>query len=360
MLTVMLFDDERLALKTLEIQLGNFNNIQITGMYTTYADFVAAAAQSNPDIAFIDIETPCKNGLEIAREIKGLAPATEIVFVTAHRHYAWEAFEIAAADYILKPVKKERLGRIIDKVEQTRGRGGKDDGITVQMMKRFEVRNHAGEVIGWRTRKVRELMAYLVHHRGRVVTTDSAVEALWPEENSEKAKKLLYTTMYYLRKDLQRHGARVETRGSKYFIPKEQVQCDADELDTLIRRVDSDSNQVWPFLDQFFALYRGEYLEENHYEWARKSSAELEARMVSAVIKSAASLLRQNRLLDAESALKRLVLILPYHENPYKMLMEIYQRLNDRLGMEKTYQAYCKMMIELGLVPEKKEPFSGR
>ena len=67
-----------------------------------------------PDFAFLDIKMPALSGIEVARENNG---QTHIIFVTAYDHYAIEAFENAAADYLLKPVSDERLQLTIERLK---------------------------------------------------------------------------------------------------------------------------------------------------------------------------------------------------------------------------------------------------
>lgn len=75
------------------------------------AECIAALA---PDLAFLDIQMPGLNGLEVAQGIEG---STRVVFVTAYDEYALEAFEHAALDYVLKPVKNDRLARTLERIK---------------------------------------------------------------------------------------------------------------------------------------------------------------------------------------------------------------------------------------------------
>lgn len=72
---------------------------------------LAAIRALNPDVAFLDIRMPGPSGLEVAAALAGLANPPALVFVTAYDQYAVEAFEAAAADYLLKPVSLDRLER---------------------------------------------------------------------------------------------------------------------------------------------------------------------------------------------------------------------------------------------------------
>jgi len=72
-------------------------------------------ASLKPDVAFLDIHMPDLSGLEVARHLRG-AEAPIVVFVTAYDKYATEAFEVAALDYLLKPLKRERLAETVRRV----------------------------------------------------------------------------------------------------------------------------------------------------------------------------------------------------------------------------------------------------
>ncbi len=67
-----------------------------------------------PDLAFLDIQMPGLNGLEVAQGIEG---STRVVFVTAYDEHALAAFEHAALDYVLKPLKTERLARTLERIK---------------------------------------------------------------------------------------------------------------------------------------------------------------------------------------------------------------------------------------------------
>jgi DNA-binding LytR/AlgR family response regulator len=83
---------------------------------------LSEALACQPDVLFLDIKMPGKTGLEVAEELAEEWPAgkpfPQIVFVTAYDEYAVQAFENAAADYVLKPVSDERLGRTVQRLRQ--------------------------------------------------------------------------------------------------------------------------------------------------------------------------------------------------------------------------------------------------
>ncbi|MEP6769788.1 MAG: LytTR family DNA-binding domain-containing protein [Acidobacteriota bacterium] len=105
-LRVLIVDDEEPARSLLREILGNEPGVTIVAEAENGFEAVRAATENRPDVAFLDIEMPKLNGFEVAEL---LAPEVAVVFVTAYDQWALKAFEIHAADYVLKPYRAERL-----------------------------------------------------------------------------------------------------------------------------------------------------------------------------------------------------------------------------------------------------------
>ena len=115
--TAVIADDEPLLRASLRAALGEaWPGLEIVAEAGNGAEAVHAVREHRPAFAFLDIEMPVMNGLEAAREIRGLA---HVVFVTAYDRYAIEAFDRGAVDYVLKPAAVERL---VDTVERLKAR----------------------------------------------------------------------------------------------------------------------------------------------------------------------------------------------------------------------------------------------
>lgn len=107
-LRVLVVDDEPLARQRLEDLLEEQPGATIVGVAETGEEAVEAIRELNPDIVFLDMQMPERSGLEVVRGIGAdFMPVT--VFVTAHDEFAVQAFELAAADYLLKPFSDERF-----------------------------------------------------------------------------------------------------------------------------------------------------------------------------------------------------------------------------------------------------------
>src|SRR5437762_6693502 len=114
-LRVVIADDEPRARQFLEKLLSEHGRVEVAGVAKGGGEALALIAKTKPDAAFLDIHMPDLSGLEVARHLKG-ADAPIVVFVTAYDRYAVEAFELAALDYVLKPVRRERLTETVRRV----------------------------------------------------------------------------------------------------------------------------------------------------------------------------------------------------------------------------------------------------
>ncbi|PNS08973.1 LytR/AlgR family response regulator transcription factor [Solilutibacter silvestris] len=116
--TCIVAEDEILLRHSLVAELQRaWPTLRIVAECEDGASAVEALAEHMPDIAFLDIRMPGLNGLEVAALAAEASPRTKIVFVTAYDQYAIDAFDRGAIDYLLKPVKPERLEATIARLQ---------------------------------------------------------------------------------------------------------------------------------------------------------------------------------------------------------------------------------------------------
>ncbi len=114
----ILVDDEESARDVLENLLARFcPQVELIAKCSNVLQAVESIKENQPDLVFLDIEMPNYAGYEIVNFFKEIN--FQIVFVTAYDQYAIRAFEIAAIDYLLKPVDIERLKTAVSRVEQS-------------------------------------------------------------------------------------------------------------------------------------------------------------------------------------------------------------------------------------------------
>jgi len=109
----IIVDDERLARNELRRMLRHFREIDIIGEAADAESAIKLIAQVNPDLVFLDIQMPGRDGFDLLEE---LSPVPHVVFTTAFDTYALRAFEVNALDYLLKPIDPRRLAEAIQKV----------------------------------------------------------------------------------------------------------------------------------------------------------------------------------------------------------------------------------------------------
>ncbi|MBZ2209516.1 LytR/AlgR family response regulator transcription factor [Massilia soli] len=117
----LIAEDEPILAATLAMTLQRlWPGLEIVATAPNGIAAVEQALALRPDVLFLDIKMPGQTGLEAAEELaehwEGPAPFPQVVFVTAYDHYAVQAFEQAAADYVLKPVNEARLGKTVERL----------------------------------------------------------------------------------------------------------------------------------------------------------------------------------------------------------------------------------------------------
>ncbi|MFY0686277.1 MAG: response regulator transcription factor [Cyclobacteriaceae bacterium] len=116
-ISVLIADDEPNARRYLESLLKHDDELTVFESCKNGAEVLRFCKNLAPDILFLDIEMPGINGLEVARSLE--QTNTLIVFTTAYDQYAVEAFRVAAVDYLLKPFDEKMFFNVLNKVKQT-------------------------------------------------------------------------------------------------------------------------------------------------------------------------------------------------------------------------------------------------
>ena len=133
-MNVLIVDDEQLARQRLRHMLSGAGGHHIVGEAETGEQALKQAQLSNPDIVLMDIRMPGMDGLEAASYINRLENPPAIIFTTAYSEHALKAFETHAVDYLLKPIKQERLeaairsARRLNKAQLNKLRNDEDEG----------------------------------------------------------------------------------------------------------------------------------------------------------------------------------------------------------------------------------------
>ena len=135
MTTALIADDEPHLSRALAAELQRlWPELALVHVARNGVEAAERIAALQPDLAFLDIQMPGLSGLEVAQGIEG---STRVVFVTAFDEYAVQAFEHEALDYVLKPVKSERLQRTIERVQRGMAQPQGDDGALLAALRKL-------------------------------------------------------------------------------------------------------------------------------------------------------------------------------------------------------------------------------
>lgn len=133
-LKALLVDDERLARKRLRELILLHPGILVVGEADSVETAAAAVEELQPDVVFLDVEMPPGNGFELLPLLPPGPLMPEIVFVTAYDAFALNAFEVSALDYLLKPIRPERLAQTLQKLQTAREGRGQAPGAAAEVL----------------------------------------------------------------------------------------------------------------------------------------------------------------------------------------------------------------------------------
>ena len=249
-------DDEIYMLETLHEAVSASADIAQVEAFSSCSAALAYAAEYPIDIAFLDINMRGIGGLGLAEKLVELHPRCKIVFCTGYEEYAVSAFQLHAAGYLMKPITAEAVQKEIDHIK---GVKLTEKLLTVKCFGNFEVL-YRGEMLPFRRKKSKELLAVLVDRSGTGMTAKEICAILFPDDTDD-TKNAAYLRQLVL--DLKNtlklvHAEDVLKHETPYYrIDTELVKCD-----------------YLSFLETGKPEFHGEYMTQ--YSWAERTCAMLQ------------------------------------------------------------------------------------
>lgn len=269
MITTIIVDDERPTLNRLERQINDSRLAEVSGAFTRPLEALEFLKENSVDAAYLDIELPGINGLELAVRITDLHPGIAVVFVTAYNQYAVEAFRLNAIDYLLKPVTNELLKESLVRVAKEIKPRISSGRLIIKCFGKFTA--FADETkINFRTEKTKELLAFLIAQNGTFVSRDLILDSIWESFEGDRALVNFNTTLYNLRKALLPFGktARIIFESGCYCLPAENIDCDYFDFCKLAEKKETVTAGTITEFEKALSLYTGEYLAGFGSLWA--------------------------------------------------------------------------------------------
>lgn len=361
MLRAVIIDDEKPSLQLLNRLLEARSDVSVLGAYSMPSELLQNVAALQPDAAFLDIEMPGMNGLELAERLLELSPDTEIVFVTAYKKYAFEAFDVSAVDYLLKPVHPDTLGRavgrLLNKRKRTTGEArAAETPPSIACLGDLRVTGPGGAVpLKFPTAKTEELFAFLLVYRDKNAAKWTLCDNLWPEFAPEKAEQNLHTTAFRLKKALKDHRIEAELKSQRgYYRLDVKLPSDYEEFVSLLKQGEqgaagAPSPEQWK---RAVALYRGQLFGARDYAWCELERERLRRHYAAVSKNLARHYLEVRDLPAAADVLLQAVEKVPYDEEGHEMLLRILWRMGDRASFLAHYVKLERLLREeLGVEP---------
>lgn len=345
---VWLIDDERPCLDEMTWLLKQYHDMEPAGMDTDPVKALASIEEYPPDAVFLDIDMPKLDGLELALRIQEKCPGVIIIFVTAYAQYALEAYKAHPLDFLLKPVRQKRLE---DCVAHLRRRyallhpeGPAERALFLRCFGAFELT--CGTEVRWSTRRVRELLLYLIGRNGSPATKPELLDALFEGQDDKSTVHNLYMTVYRLKSlldiiDSQRRLIRLSTDNVLILAPG---VCDFSDFMHFARKnaVITEGNAAEAA--RILSLCRGSYLEKESFEWANEIINEVEAEYERIALGLAGCHIAAGRLQEAECSLTALLLRNALCEEAHTLLLDLALQTGSRYAYLGRYEQYVSML----------------
>ena len=250
-MNILITDDERFMREDLQRAVERVHPGNTYFFAENFDTAVKAVRQNEIEVAFLDVNMPGKSGLELAKEIKNLRPALNIV--TAHAEYALNALRLYVSGFILKPVMDNELREALDHLRVPVVDKESEKKLIAKCFGNFEV-ICGGKTVSFSRQKGKELLAYLICLNGAAASRGEICANLFEDSSEAKGYERLKKAVQSLKKDLDKHGLSdvlIHSRNA-YAVDTALIGC--DYYDYLRRKPGSRGS------------YRGQFMSQ--YSWA--------------------------------------------------------------------------------------------
>ena len=251
-------DDEICMLETLQEAVSASSDIQTVAAFSSCSAALAYASENPVDMAFLDINMRGIGGLGLAEKLLELHPRCKIVFCTGYQEYAVSAFQLHVSGYLMKPITAEAVQKEIDHIK---GVKATEKLLSINCFGNFEVL-HNGEILPFKRKKAKELLAVLVDRNGAGMTAKQICAILFPDDTDDtKNAAYLRQLVLDLKNTLKSiHAEDVLRHDTPYYrINTNLIRCD-----------------YLSFLETGKPDFHGEYMTQ--YSWAEATCAMLQFR----------------------------------------------------------------------------------
>ncbi len=353
----VLIDDERLAVEHLKVLLLKTGKIKEEHLvtFTNPMDAIHYIEKEKPQVVFADIEMPMVSGITLASRVRSSCPGIEVIFVTAHKQYAVEAFEQFALDYLLKPLMLERVRKTVERIEERL----KEKSVVSPMDSPkilIKLMGDAGTFkegmmldYKWRSGKIRELFVFLLHNRHRFVSKYEIFETLIPEEDPDKSSATLNMILYRLRNKLQQHDLPIVIKfqdDAYKLVYPDEVQVDVDLWEQHLKTTPIITEKNLSTCLNYIALAEGPYLKNLDYPWLVDQHEIYQEKFLERLRKIGDFYFNHRYYEDALEIYRKMYHVEPLNEWLNVRLLKLLRLLQNNRAKNKLYEDIQKKYLE--------------
>ena len=218
-------DDQKVNLEIFRHLSSDISDINIVGEFENGEDAIEYALHNPVDLAFLDVELPTIDGVQLAYSLRKIRSDILIVFATSHEEYVWQFNRVGGDYYLLKPFDKPTLELTMDRIRLLAKR--QEKRLYIQTFGRFVVME--GDRPLRLTGKAKEILALIVTRRGKEISNEEIYSTIWEgREYSNEQMSVFYNALGRLRKALKEEGCEnlliTTTRGQ--MVNTDMFDCD--------------------------------------------------------------------------------------------------------------------------------------
>lgn len=283
-MNILIVDDEVDTLNEINFYVKKHRICEHSVTCTNPLQALEEAEKLHFDAALLDIEMPVMNGLELAEQLLNISSDVRIAFITAYNSYATEAFDVNAIDYVLKPIREERLVRALDRLlsKNSINLQEKEERPKLSIYTLGKLVVKIGEdIVKWNRKKSSELFAYLLENRDMPIHKEKLCDLLWPDLEPKKALVNLQSTIYSIRKVLREYDSReisIKYIGDNYLLCIKDVYIDTIEFENLLQQAIEKNDEI--LVNKALNIYKEDYLEEEGWLWTEPRKQELRKKYI--------------------------------------------------------------------------------
>jgi len=345
---VWLIDDEHACLNELDWLLKQYPDMEIAGMYSDSVKALNSIDEYHPDAAFLDIDMPKISGLELALSLQDKYPGIIVIFVTAYPQFALDAYKAHPLDFLLKPVRQTQLDNCISYLRKHYELLHPEENVkrtlTLRCFGTFELICETD--VKWGTRRVREMLLYLINKKGSPASKKELLDALFQGHNDKNTIHNLYMTIYRLKSflDILDPEHRMIWLTEDYALIIVPGICDfADFMRFACQNaVITEKNAIEAA--HALSLYRGVYLEKESFEWIIESANEAETEYERIALGLADFHMTEGHLQEMERILDELLLRNALCEEAHILLLDLDMQEGRSEDFLRRYEQYARIL----------------